>query len=583
MQGRLRKAWLIGAVLAAAAVAVYARSFSVPFLFDDLTSIPENPHIRSLWPLSRALTAPPYTTIAGRPLVCLSFALNYAAGGLHVAGYHAVNLALHVACVLLLWTLLRRTFANARMGEAVNRHADGLAAAAALLWAVHPLATEAVVYVVQRTELMASCFYLLTLVLFSRAAESARPTPWLTASVTASGLGLLSKEIVVSAPIAVWLYDAVFVSGSFGAALKRRRTYYASLAATWLLLGLTLFRPGGTIEGTGLDLALGVSPWQYLLTQSRAIVHYLRLALWPHPLALYYDWQPFRSVREAWPYLLLIVPLAAAAGWAAVRRRPIGFAGALFFMVLAPSSSVVPIPTELVGERRMYLPLAAVVAVLVAAAFRTSMRIGRAGARPSVAQAAGVTMGVAATLLGVVAAARVRDYRTEESIWRDTVAKSPRSALVRNNMGRALAAQGRPDEAIAEYREGLRIDPAHAATRSKLGNALADQGRFEDAAREYEQALRGEPNDHKTRNNYARVLLRLGRADEGVRELEAAVRLRPDYGLARYNLASVLLRMGRVRDALPHLEAVAAQDEDEALRARAARDLEAARRAPLPP
>ncbi|HET8646473.1 MAG TPA: tetratricopeptide repeat protein, partial [Vicinamibacteria bacterium] len=115
-------------------------------------------------------------------------------------------------------------------------------------------------------------------------------------------------------------------------------------------------------------------------------------------------------------------------------------------------------------------------------------------------------------------------------------------------------------------------------------NALADQGRFEEAAHEYEEALRGELGDHKTRNNYARVLLRLGRADEGLRELETAVRLRPDYGLARYNLASVLLRMGRVREALPHLEAlVALPYEDEAMRARAARDLEAARRGPLRP
>ncbi|HET9315092.1 MAG TPA: tetratricopeptide repeat protein [Vicinamibacteria bacterium] len=567
---------LVAAVLVAACLAVYARSFQVPFLFDDLTSIPENPRIRSLWPLSRAMTAPPYTTIAGRPLVCLSFAVNYALGGLNVTGYHVVNLALHVACVLMLWWLLRLTLASPTVGETLGRHAEGLAAAIALLWAVHPLATEAVVYVVQRTELLASLFYLLTLLLFALSTKSARPVALLAGSVAACALGALSKEIVVSAPLAVWLYDATFVSGSFGAALGKRKAYYAAMAATWLLVAATLFREGGTIGGVGLDLELGVTPWDYLLTQSRAILHYLRLAFWPHPLRLYYDWPPLRSVGQAWPYLLVIVPLAMAAAWAALRRYPAGFAAALFFMVLAPSSSVVPVPTELVGERRMYLPLAAILALTTCAALVLVRRAGWNG-RPALPA---LVAGVVAAVLAVTAAARVRDYRTEESIWRDTVAKSPRSALVRNNLGRALAAQGRTDEAIAEYREGLRIDPRHAATRSKLGNALAEEGRFEEAAAEYAAALDVDPRDHRTHNNYARVLLRLGRVEAGVRELEAAARLRPDYGLARYNLASMLVRLGRAPEAIPHLEAVAAlPDEDQALRARAARDLEALRRA----
>jgi tetratricopeptide (TPR) repeat protein len=569
---RGRRTAIVALLLVAACVAVYAQSFRVPFLFDDLTSIPENPRIRSLWPISRAMTAPPYTTIAGRPLVCLSFAVNYALGGLDVVGYHAVNLALHVACVLALWWLMRLTLARPAVGETLNRHADGLAAAAALLWAVHPLATEAVVYVVQRTELMASLFYLLALLLFALATRSARAVALLAGSVAACALGMLSKEIAVSAPLAVWLYDATFVSGSFGAALRKRKAYYGALGATWLLLAATLFREGGTIEGTGLDLELGLTPFEYLLTQSRVVLHYLRLVLWPHPLRLYYDWPAIRSLADAWPYLLVLVPLAAATAWAAIRRLPVGFAGALFFMILAPSSSLVPVPTELVGERRMYLPLAAVLALVTCGALVLLRRTGWPAA---------LLTGAAAVALAVLTVARVRDYRTEESIWRDTAAKSPASALVRNNLGRALAAQGRADEAIAEYREGLRIDPRHAATLSKLGNALADQGRFEEAAREYAKALEVDPRDHKTHNNHARVLLRLGRVEDGVRELEAAARLRPDYGIARYNLAGILVRLGRAPEAVAHLEAVAAlPDEDAALRARAARDLEALRRGP---
>jgi protein O-mannosyl-transferase len=540
-----RRRLVAAAILAVAALAVYAHSFGVPFLFDDLLAIPENPRIRAL---PTALGSPADTTLAGRPVASLSFALNHAAGGLDVGGYHAVNLALHVLCAWLVYGVVRRILSTPRVAAA---SAEGPALATALLFVVHPLGTEAVVYVVQRTELLMALCFLGTLYAFLRATVSARPARWYAASVAACAVGMGCKEVMVAAPLVVWIADATFVAGGFGAALRARRAYYAGLAATWGVLALLVFA-GGQRHATGLDLDLGVTPLQYLWTQSRAILLYLRLALWPHPLALYYDWKPAAALTDAWPSVAVVTALCLATAYGVARRLPVAFAGAAFFLVLAPTSSVLPIPTELVAERRMYLPLAAVLALVVLGTHRLLVRAtGEAARRVGPALA-----GAAAVALGAAAFARVADYRTEESIWRDTVAKAPQSALVRNNYGRALANLGRQDEAIAQYREGLRLAPGDARTWAKLGNALAEQGKLAEAVDAYRAALRHEPTDEKTHNNLARVLLRVGDLPGAIAHLQEAVRLDPSYALGRLNLAKLLANAGRFEEARAQAESV---------------------------
>ena len=376
--GAVRRRLIGAAILAAAALAVYARSFGVPFLFDDLLAIPENPAIRSL---SGSFSTSSETALAGRPLTSFTFALNHAAGGLAVGGYHAVNLAIHLLCAGLVWGVTRRLLSSPRVRADDAVAADGLALAAALLWTVHPLATETVVYVVQRTEsLMALCLFA-TLYAFLRAVSSTRPGPWLLASVAACALGMGCKQVMVVAPLVVWSADALFVTGSFGASLRKRAPYYAGLAATWAVLGV-LLAGGEVARATGLDRELGVTPLQYLWTLSRAILHYLRLAAWPTPLVLHYDWTAARSLRDAWPTVALVGALFAATAVGVWRRIPAAFAGAVFFLVLAPTSSLVPIPTELVAERRMYVPLAALLALAIVGARRALVRLAEAPSRP---------------------------------------------------------------------------------------------------------------------------------------------------------------------------------------------------------
>ena len=188
-------------------------------------------------------------TVSGRPVLNLSLALNYAVSGCDVRGYHVTNLAIHLAAALLLFGIVRRTlprFRGCGGGQQLARLqlATPLALAIALLWAVHPLQTESVTYIVQRAESLMGLFYLLTLYCFLRGAGSARAIFWYAGSVLACLLGMATKEVMVSAPLVVLLYDRTFLAGSFREAWRRRWAYYLALAATWLLLAWLVAQTG---------------------------------------------------------------------------------------------------------------------------------------------------------------------------------------------------------------------------------------------------------------------------------------------------------------------------------------------------
>jgi len=233
-----------------------------------------------------------------------------------------------------------------------------LALAAALLWTLHPLQTECVTYLSQRAETLMGLFYLLTLYAVIRGSQGPWSAVWYAVAAAACLLGMASKEIMASAPLCVLLYDRAFLAGSWRAAWRRRWKLYLALGGTWLYLGyliLTAHGRGGTV-GFGLP----ITPWQHLRNQFVAICLYLRLAVWPHPLVLDYLGFWVHRFGEAAPYAVVVAGLLAATLAALWRRPKVGFLGAWFFLVLAPSSSVFPL-VETVAEHRMYLPLAALV------------------------------------------------------------------------------------------------------------------------------------------------------------------------------------------------------------------------------
>jgi tetratricopeptide (TPR) repeat protein len=567
--------FVAAAVLSAAALAAWANSFRGPFVFDDLPAIVENATIRTL-ALSSVL-APPHTgqPANGRPLVNFSFALNWAVGGDDVRGYHVLNLAIHALAALALFGVVRRTLRSRPLAAKFAPDATPLAFALAALWMLHPLQTESVTYIAQRAESLAGLCLLLTLYASIRGAESPTPTRWHTVAVVTCLLGIATKEVMYAAPLLVLLYDRTFIAGTFREALRRRPWFYAALAATWLLLAW-LVKQAGT-RGATAGFGLGITPWHYLLTQCGALIHYVRLTFWPDPLVLDYGTTTTKSLTEVWPQAALLLALFGATLIALARCPPWGFLGAWFFLLLAPTSSVLPLATQTVAEHRMYLPLAAIIAAIVVAVWHI---LGRRSL---------VVFVAIAIAFGALTARRNSDYRSAISIWQDNIAKrpdSPRpygelaSALsdagrvpealaayetavgllpnypkVRHNYGVALATAGRLDEAATQFELALAQLPTLADAHYELGNVRHEQGRNVEALGCYESALRLRPDFALAHNNAANILTIFDRSDEALPHYAAAVRADPNLPDAQYNWANALAHIGRFADALPHYEA----------------------------
>lgn len=504
--------WLAPAAIAAAAGIAYHNSFSGPFVFDDLDSIVENPSIRQLWP--------PFDVLAGtsRPVVAVTLAANYALGGLAVHGYHAVNLAIHLLAALTLLAILRRTFAGPRLGERYGSVSNGLALAAAALWVVHPLNTQAVAYVIQRAESLAGLLYLLTLYGTIRGASSVRHAgPWYALAATSCALGAATKPLVVSAPIVVLLYDRFFLADSFRAALRRRGALYGALAASWgLMMGLAVVAPD---SAAGFHLER-VSPLAYAATQPGVVWHYLRLALWPDPLVLDYGWPLAKDAAGIVLPALALMGIAGAALREALRLRPIGFVCLWFLLVLAPSSSVFPIHDP-AFEHRMYLPLVAPVVLTVVAGHELLARRGRFRKATTALAILGVAAGCGLTIR------RNRDYRSEIAIWSDVVAKRPGNARGHNNLGRALLRVHDTGGAMPHLRNAVRLAPDYPEAHNNLGAALAERNRLEEAIVEFRDALTLKPELVEARKNLARAFLRQSRFSESIGQYQALLRLQP--------------------------------------------------------
>ena len=555
-------------IIAAGAIAAYFGTFKVPLLFDDLPTIAGNPTIRHL---GSALFPPINTTASGRPLLNLSLALNYAISGNAVWSYHAANLLIHVLAGLTLFGIVRRTL------EPRSDCASSIAFSTALLWTLHPLQTESVTYIVQRAESLMGLFYLLTLYCFIRYAECEHPFArriplpsseggegktaslrfWAVLSVLACLFGMATKEVMVSAPLIVLLYDRTFLAGNFRGAFRRRWRVYAGLGATWPVLFFLVRSTHG--RGGTVGFGSGISWWSYALTQFPAIVRYLRLSVWPHPLIFDYGMAWIGNLRTILPSAVVVVGLMSTVAWALFRPGPgwrsLGFAGAWFFAILAPTS-LIPGNRQTAVEHRMYVALVPVVAL---AAVGMHRRLGRAALPASLALAAG---------LFAVTVQRNGDYRTALSLWSDTVAKNPVNPGPHNNLGNVLVSLNSPaalPRAVAELETALRLKPDFADADFNLGNALNAEGRTREAVARYEEALRLRPDFAEAHNNLGYALERVpGRLDEAIDHYGIALRLKPDDAEAHINLGNALDTEGRTLEAVSHYEEALRLEPDDA-------------------
>jgi len=449
-----------------AGLLAYANSLTKDFVFDDNLWIAGNIALRD--------PAGPVLTMGGRPLVDVSLWVNYQLGGLNVVGYHLVNVAAHLLAGLALFGLVRRTLLLPRWPDHYRASAglpEKLAFAVALLWLVHPLQTQSVTYLIQRCESFMGLFLLVAVYCAARAWDSARGGLWAAAAVAAAFLSAACKEVAVTIPVLVALYDWTFRPDGPLTLLRRRWPFYLALtAAAWAFFAAGLLTADPDAPTTVGFNVRNVTPLGYLFTQAGVLVHYLRLAVWPSGLALdYLGWPAAVTVGDWLAPGLVVAALLLATAWGLARRAWYGFVGAWFFVILAPTSSFVPI-ADFVFEHRMYLPLASVVVLAVVGVDALLRAVCPA---PAVAGrlAAGVLV-VAAAALTARTIARNEDYRTGEALYLADLAVRPDAHRARFNLGSCLAERGDFDAALEQVRDAVAQSPRRGGYRPLLARLL---------------------------------------------------------------------------------------------------------------
>ena len=471
--------WLIA--LASIVAVTYANSLNGPFFLDDVVTVVDNPSVHDWSHLRDVMIGTDETPLTGRPLVALSFVVNYVTGGSDVRGYHLWNIAGHLLVALLLFGVVRGILGLPRLKGRWTSAAAPTAFCVALLWAVHPLNTEAVDYVTQRTEVMMGLFYLATLYASVRAVEETG-WRWTSAAIICCAAGMACKESMVTAPLAVLLVDRLFVFESMRKAVEARWRLYVGLAATWAFLAV-LHAPSPNIRSAGFST--NVSVWTYLLNQTVMIVRYLRLAVWPTSLVVSYGWPLPLTLPDVWPYGVVVVGLLIGTLIALWKRPALGFMGAWFFLTLAPTSSILPIATEVGAERRMYLPLMAIVALVVFGAVVAWQR--RTPARSASLEWIAVAAVTVALMMGTMT--RNREYRSPLTLAETSVARWP-SSVGEHILGSEWLVAGNKEEALTHFRRAV---PAAPRAYYSLATTEFEEGQWDAAIRDFRAFLQAQP------------------------------------------------------------------------------------------
>jgi len=568
------KSWVIFVLIIFLSTLAYSNSFIVPTVFDDYASLVENIPIRSLSSLIPIISAPTTVGLAWRPLTNISFALTYALSGLNPWAHHLFNLFTHILVAGVLFGIIRSTLSKASNSVLV-KESYVLAAGISLIWAVHPIQTQTVTYISQRCESLSALFYLLTLYTFIRATTS-NLTLWSILSVMSFSCGILCKEIIITVPFTVLLYDVIFVTGTLSLSLKIRWKYYMWLCLNWIPLAYLL----KAIKHQAVGYDIGISTWTYLITESKAVWIYLSLSVWPSPLI--FDRGPLfiHSFSQALPYSLGVVCLLVLSVWVIKVWPRIGFIGAFFFIVLSPTSSFVPIAEAPIAENRVYLPLAAVICLgVILLRYITTKRI------TLVVCAAIICMGTALTY------ARNSTYSSPILLWKDTTVKAPNNWRAFNNLGYlflededhqkeakayfqaslnlkpnnseahgnlGIILSKEPNhatEAIAEYRAAIACREGNAEAHLNLANALLNYTHSsEEAEKHFKIALSYKPYSAVFHNDYALYLASIyDRTTDALNEYKEALRLNPAYLEAHNNLGNLLSHIpNKEQEAIDH-------------------------------
>ncbi len=545
-----------------AGIIVYSNTLEAPFTFDDQHSIIQNKVVESpgnvLYGYKLGLQF-----VLNRPISYLTFALNYQFGGLDVTGYHVVNLIIHLMSALLVYAVLRLTFYTPfckDRGLGTSKQHSYTSAEyfiplfAALLFVVHPIQTQAVTYIVQRMASLATLFYLLSVVLYIKARvhledarddsqQSSHRIPILlcyAGSILAAILAMKTKEIAFTLPLAILLYELFFFRGAW----LRRLLYLLPLLATLPIIPLTIL---GLLDiGVNQQAAL---EWQapieeplrvqtsiprldYIFTQLRVMITYLRLMIFPINQNIDYDYPVFNTFMATPVFLsfLLVAGLIAFAIYlffisrnrleasensSNFPLRLIAFGILWVFLTLSVESSLIPIK-DVIMEHRIYLPFFGAAATLSACLYLLVKKLGglmRDKILLLVASSLVLTFGVAAYQRNQV-------WRNSLSLWQDAASKSPQKARPLNNYGQALEEAGRRNEAAEAFSKAIKVEPGY----------------------------------YKAYYNLADLYLVSDQPETALKLLQSAIRIYPEFTDAYVSIGAAFMRAGKFRQVTIFLE-----------------------------
>jgi Flp pilus assembly protein TadD len=588
-------------LIATLGIIVYSNTFDVPFQFDDEIYIIENPIIKDFSYFTEPSKAVKFRFDSNVPIVrktrsvaYFTFLANYKAHGLNLTGYHAANLLIHVLNTFLVYFLVILTFKTLFLRESsLKDHSQYIALFTGLLFVSHPLHTQAVTYICQRFASLVSFFYLLSVLAYVRSRLSdrnAQKYAFYALSLISAILAMKTKENAFTLPLAIALYEFIFFKGD----LKRRAVYLLPLFLTMLIIPLTVInmdKPLGEAIGEATRTHLEISRWDYLLTEFRVIVTYIRLLFLPVNQNLDYDYPVYHSFIEPAVFLsfLFLVSVLGIGVYLLYRSRItdyglrlVSFGIFWFFITLLVESSVIPI-VDIIFEHRAYLPSVGAFTAVTSSAF---LLVGRA--RSGMTKKAALAGFIIALLvLSLAVYTRNNVWRSEIGLWEDTARKSPGKARPHTILGISYGKLGRYDDALREYRAAMRanpdytkdqgleeaiirymkelekydeeesehlailkIDPGNAAARNNLGIIYDKLGRYDEAVKEYLAALRISPESAEVHNNLGIVYGKMGRHEEAEREYRAALDIKPEYAEAHNNLGVIYFNTGRLDEAL---------------------------------
>jgi protein O-mannosyl-transferase len=522
-------------LLVAAAYAAVARfGFT---RFDDPTYVTENPYIAGglsanavKWALTSGYAA------NWHPLTWISHMLDVQLFGLDAGPHHVVNVALHAASTVLLFTVLLR------MSGALWPSAF-----VAGLFGLHPIHVESVAWVAERKDVLSAFFWMLTLWAYAEYARRPRRGAYL-AVVVLFALGLMAKPMVVTLPFALLLLDVwplERVKGSTWRSLVLEKAPLFAMSAASGLITVAVQGRGGTVA-SGVVLPLGGR----IANALTAYVAYLAKTFWPAHLAAYYPYPSSIQVARVAGSLILLGALTALAVRLA-RRHPYVPVGWFWYLgTLVPAIGLIQVGTQAMADRYTYIPLIGIFIVLAWGVPELVARWPRS--RVALLGAAAVA------LLACTAATRaqVRHWSDSKALWTHALRVTKENYAAHTYMGNALSLEGDLEGAIDQYEEALRIRPDYPEAHNNLGPALARTGRLDEAVASFTEAVRLRPNFADAHSNLGLALASQGKLDEAIAQYQEALRLSPEHASARGNLGFALQAQGRIPEAVREFELV---------------------------